>query len=88
MKLSIMMENLRKKELNAVMAFINTSSIEECAHIIAEIRCVHDNILAFNRDTRLLAKVECVSVNGECIQLNIESDQESQKLVDDRREYN
>jgi len=43
------------------------------ANIIEEIRCCKDNILAWNSDTKLLSKIESVSINGDCIQLNIET---------------
>jgi len=72
MRLDQLMEKNRFEELKAVFRFISTCSPEELAHIMAEIRCVHDNILVFNEDTKLLAKVESVCINGECVQLNLE----------------
>jgi hypothetical protein len=63
----------RKAEFAAVCRFIDECDYEEVAHLLEEIRCCHDNLFAWNRDTKLLAKIESVSVNGEAIQLNIES---------------
>lgn len=64
----------RHEQLLAICNFIPTCNLEELAFIIAEIRCWHDNLLAFNPDTKLLAKIASVSINGECIQLNIEEE--------------
>ena len=72
MNLKELIENNRKEEMKAICHFIDTASLKELATIIAEIRCCHDNILAFNQDTKLLAKIESVGLNGEAIQLNIE----------------
>lgn len=40
--------------------------------LIAEIIDMHDNILVWDEDSKRLKKVECVSLNGDCIQLTIE----------------
>ena len=74
--LAIMLQEHKDKELKAVMRFIDKASPLECAKMIQEIICVHDNLLAFNPNTRLLCSVESVSLNGECIQLNLD-DKES-----------
>jgi hypothetical protein len=75
MNISEMMDEHRQKEIIAICSFINHANLYELAMIIEEIRCCHDNILAFNFDTALLAKIESVSINGECIQLNIEREE-------------
>ena len=62
---------LHSKDLKAIFHFIETCSAEEAYHIIEEIRCVHDNLYAFDPDSRLLAKIESSSMNGHCIQLNM-----------------
>lgn len=74
MSLDQFFKNIRKEELKAMYKFIYMCDVEELASIIEEIRCVHDNLMALNEDTRLLAKIESVSINGECIQLNIEKE--------------
>lgn len=70
--LSEMMKKNRFNELKAVFRFIDTASVDEVAQIVAEIRVCHDNILAFNAENKSLRKVESVSVNGDCVQLNLE----------------
>ncbi|MFI0477808.1 MAG: hypothetical protein ACH349_01605 [Candidatus Rhabdochlamydia sp.] len=72
MSINELMKNNRKEEMKAICMFINSCSLYELATIIEEIRCCHDNLLAFNPHTKLLAKIESVSINGECIQLNIQ----------------
>lgn len=79
MNIAEMMKNNRKEELKAIYRFIDTADFEELMGIIEEIRCCHDNLLAFNADTSLLAKIESVCLNGEAIQLNIEKDSDSKK---------
>lgn len=61
----------RKVDFVNVCRFIEHASTHELACIIEEIRCVHDNLIAWNEDTRLLAKIESVGINGDGIQLNI-----------------
>lgn len=65
-----LMENNRKEELIAIFRFIFQASYEECARIIEEIRCVHNNLIFWDASTKRLIDVESVSMNGECIQLN------------------
>lgn len=65
---------MRNEELKAIYKFIESADVYELGSIIEEIRCCHDNLLAFNRDTGLLARIESVSLNGDAIQLNIEED--------------
>lgn len=72
MNIKELMEKNRKQELKAIYAFIETCSIEELATIIAEIRCVHDNLEVFNHETKRLSPVQNISINGDCIQMNIE----------------
>jgi len=72
MKLDEMMKKNRTQELKAVYKFIDGATIEEIASIIEEIRIFHDNILVFNQKHKSLDGVESVSINGECIQLNLE----------------
>jgi hypothetical protein len=64
----------RREELKAICRFIETCDLEDLVRIIEEIRCVHDNLIAWNEDTHLLAKVESTSINSEFIQLNITKD--------------
>lgn len=71
MRLDEMIDNHRAQELKAVYRFIDGATVEEVASIIAEIRTCHDNILVFNQKHKSLDKVESVSINGECIQLNL-----------------
>lgn len=75
MNLKNLMKNHRREELLAVFKFISTCDLIELTQIVEEIRCVHDNLMAFNFETGLLAKIESVYLNGECIQLNIEKDE-------------
>lgn len=72
MKIDKLIEANRKEELKAIYAFVNTANLSELASIIDEIRCCHHNLLAFNADTGLLAKIDKICLNGDCIQLNIE----------------
>lgn len=69
--LSKLMEQNRIEEFRAVCRFIATADIHTLARIVEEIRCVHDNIIAFNFETKLLCNVDSVSTNGESIQLNL-----------------
>lgn len=62
----------RKKELVAIYKFITTCDVVELATLIEEIRCVHDNFFAFNPHTKLFCKVENISINGDCVQLNLD----------------
>ncbi len=62
----------RQQQLIEVYRIINDANIEELANIVEEIRCCHDNLMTFNQETKLFAKVESVSINGDAIQLNIE----------------
>lgn len=71
MGLDKLMEENREKELRAIYRFIATASTEELASIIAEMHCIHDNMLVFNRKHKSLDRVELIGVNGECIQLNV-----------------
>ena len=73
------MKTNREEEMKAVYRFIDTCNIEEIAKILEEIRGCHDNLLTWNKETRLLAKVERVCINGECIQLNIETGKNNEK---------
>lgn len=70
---------MRLKELKAIYKFIDSADSHELGSIIEEIRCCHDNLLAFNKDTGLLAKVESISLNGGGIQLNIEGNANEDK---------
>lgn len=72
MDLAEMMDKHRFEEIKAVFRFIDNASLEELAHIISEILVCHDNILVFNKKHKSLDKVKSVSINGECIQLNLE----------------
>lgn len=74
MNLTELMKKNRADEMKAIMRFIAKANIEELAKIINEIRTCHDNLMAWNENTRLLTKVGSVSLNGECIQLNIEKE--------------
>jgi hypothetical protein len=65
-------EKNRAEELHTIMKWIDKASYFECTKIIEEIRCCHDNLMAWNPETKLLAKIESVCINGEAIQLNIE----------------
>jgi hypothetical protein len=76
------MEMNRIEEFRAVCRYISHASFLECATIISEIRCSHDNLYVFNRTLSTLDKVDSVTINGEGIQLNInEADGEQEKLV-------
>jgi hypothetical protein len=72
MNLNEMMLEHKFDELKAIYRFIYEASAEDCARIIEEIRCVHDNILVFNKKEKSLDRVESVEMNGEAIQLIIE----------------
>lgn len=69
-----LVQGLRKAELRNICDFIDSSNSYELGIIIDHIKCSHDNIMVFNHQTKLLAKVDGVSINGDCIQLNIESE--------------
>lgn len=72
-ELSEMMGHIKREELKCIMSFIDKACTEELAAIIEEIRCRHDNLLVFNLEIKSLDKVESVSINGDAIQLNLES---------------
>jgi predicted AAA+ superfamily ATPase len=72
MSLNKMMLEHRKKELIAIFKFISKADVEELARIISEIRVWHDNILVFNQNDESLNKVISISINDDCIQLNLE----------------
>lgn len=61
----------RLEEFKAVCRFINTCELEELSRVLEEIRCCHDNLFVFNDTISSLDKVESVSINGDCIQLNL-----------------
>jgi hypothetical protein len=67
-----LLKKYRKDTLIELYRIIATLDFDEMLSVIEELRCVHDNLMAFNPDTGLLAKIESVCLNGECIQLNIE----------------
>ena len=64
----------RQLELKAIFRFIDSADFEELAQIIEEVRCCHDNLIAWDEETKRLMKVESVSINGMDIQLNVEKD--------------
>ncbi len=72
MRLDELLTDNRVKERRAIYKFIASASTGEIASIISEIRVCHDNILVFNEKNKSLDKVSSVSINGECIQLNLE----------------
>lgn len=74
MSVHVIMKKNRKEEMKAICKFIDSADFEELAIIVEEIRCCHDNLMAFNPDTGLLAKIESICLNGECLQLNIEKE--------------
>ena len=65
-------EGVRKEQMKHVYSFLVNCSPVELYSIVEEIRCVHDNLFAFNPTTKLFAKIASTCLNGESIQLNIE----------------
>lgn len=72
MRIDEMMKKHRREELIAIYKFIESCTVEEAYSIIEEIRCVHDNLIIFDPTTRKVGEVESVTINCECIQLNLE----------------
>jgi len=66
------MDRNRLEELRAICRFIATCDFNELGVIVEEIRCVHDNLYAFNFETKLFCKVDSICISGESIQLNLE----------------
>lgn len=69
-ELSKLMEENRKNELKAVFRFIYNADLNELAQIVEEIRCVHNNLRAWNSKIKCFEDIESVRLNGEHIQLN------------------
>jgi hypothetical protein len=69
----VQMTAARKQEMRPIFKFIATASPEECALIIEEIRCVHDNIGTWNEAELTSHDVKSVCLNDGCIQLNVET---------------
>ena len=74
-----MLDEHRRKEMQAVFKFIYGCDTEEIAEIIAEIRCYHDNLIVWNPATKSLEPIDSVSINGESIQLNIGAENAEEK---------
>lgn len=77
--LEALMERNRRSEFKMICEYIKVADIETLARLIEEIRCVHDNLLAFNPNINLLFKVESVCLKGECIQLNLDDEQKNKR---------
>jgi hypothetical protein len=69
-----MMDENRKNEMRAICRFILSASTEEMGILLEEMRCVHDNLMAFNPRTKLLCEVKSISINGEAIQMNLDDE--------------
>lgn len=72
MNLAELMKKNRREELKAIYKFIDRCDFKEIASIVEEIRCVHNNLVAWNEKTKSLDKVKSISIDGECIQLNLQ----------------
>jgi len=72
MRINELMDNNRREEWKAIARWIDTANITELAIMIEEIRCCHDNLLAWNEEHKCLDKVQTISINGGSIQLNLQ----------------
>lgn len=79
MRIDKLIERNRQKELVAIYRFIERASIEELYSIIAEIRCVHDNLCVFNCEHKSFDSVDYISINGDSVQLNVGEEINKQK---------
>lgn len=70
-KLSTIMTDNRLQEFKAVCKFIERADTKTLALLIAEIQCVHNNLIVWNPTTKHLDDVESVSVNDGAVQLNL-----------------
>lgn len=71
-QLKFIMEENRKEEFRAVCRFIERADLEYIAKMIEEIRCVHNNLIAFDVMNSRMSKIESICINGECVQLTLE----------------
>ena len=62
----------RSKTLRLIFEFIDKASWEELRDIIAEIRCVHDNLFVFNQEDGCVRPVDSVFITDQGIQLCVE----------------
>lgn len=62
-----------KEQFVAVCRYIAKADYETIAHLLAEIICVHDNLIVWNEKHKTLDSVESVSINGEAVQLNLQN---------------
>lgn len=62
----------RRHQLIQIFKFIGDADVDECARIIEEIRCCHNNICVWNRVTKSLRSVDSISINEGSVQLNVE----------------
>lgn len=63
-------------KMRPIFALIPSMTCDELASLIEEIRCVHDNLIAWDVDTKRLVSVKSICVNGNGIQLNLEKHNE------------
>ncbi len=71
MELIEIFEANRLKEYGLICRWIAEANTTELALIIDEIRCCHDNLMVWNEGTKCLDKVESLSINDQCVQLNL-----------------
>lgn len=69
-----LIEYARAEQMKGIMRFIEGCSVKEAAKIIEEIRCVHDNLYAWNPNHKCLDKIDWINIDVDYIQLNIQKD--------------
>lgn len=64
---------MKTREYLRVMDFIADASIEDAENIVNEVLMFH-SMLTWNHDTKSLDSIESITINSDCIQINIEKE--------------